>query len=528
MPPVTNGQFSYNVDTFYVAASGGQIHRRAAPAEITALYDTATTDKSTPDHPGHWYEAQLLHYGLPPSKVKATAKMRLLKAVQDGALSVPKESLQIEKNLKKEWKKQDSEEKPQVNTKITTTKTVTTKTVTVSKTVASKSTESKTTTAKAAAKPAATKAVAKPATVKTAATKAVTPKAAPPKKDTAPRTVASKATAAKPTTTKAAPKAAAKLAAAKTAAGKPDIPKAAPTKATAPKKDTAPRTVASKATAAKPAAVKTAAAKRKRASNDEETPNQPQTAKRRVSGKKAQYDTNVPTNNHPEPSGWSEQPEYQDAPPSYEAACGMVNNFSLIHKRKGYVTNLLEKKGEHPYDALDDQMDIDDASESEAYSDPPSPPRTLKRTLGLLNGTYEVRSPDIEDQWPHAMPSDGITSSLRLNGREMWGTYEFGMFEGVLWMPERPMRPSFDRMPFKWRGWETGEGEMSFDDDQEGWIEFLGDGNIVGMISCCGDLHFRGQQIDSSVRIASDLRDGWDGYNEEEYGRESRARWGGW
>lgn len=317
MPPVTNGKFSYNVDTFYVAASGGQIHRRAAPAEIKALYDTATTDKSTPDHPGHWYEAQLLHYGLPPSKVKATAKMRLLKAVQDGALSVPKESLQIEKNLKKEWKKQDSEGNPQAITKVRTTKTVTTKTVTVSKTVASKTTESKTTTAKAAAKPAATKAVAKPAAVKTAATKAVTPKAAMSKKDTAPRTVASKATAAKPTTTKAAPKAAAKPAAAKlatvkTAAGKPATPKAAP-------------------------------AKRKRASNDEETPNQPQTAKRRVSGKKAQYNTNVPTSNHPEPSGWSEQHGYQDAPPSYELACGMVNIFP-IDKRKGYVTNHLSSK----------------------------------------------------------------------------------------------------------------------------------------------------------------------------------------
>lgn len=480
MPPVTNGKFSYNVDTFYVAASGGQIHRRAAPAEIKALYDTATTDKSTPDHPGHWYEAQLLHYGLPPSKVKATAKMRLLKAVQDGALSVPKESLHIEKNLKKEWKKQDSEEKPQANTRITTTKTVTIKTVTVSKTVASKTTESKTTTAKA-----------KPAAVKTAATKAATHPAAPPKKDTAPKTVASKATAAKPTTTRAAPKAVAKPAAVKTAAGKPAMPQTAP-------------------------------AKRKRASNDEETPNKPQTAKRCMSGKKAQYNSN-----HPEPIGWSEQSEYQGAPPSYEVACGMVNIFSLIHKRKGCVTNLLEN-GEYPYAALDDQMDIDDASGFEAYSDPPSPPRTLKHTLGLLNGTYKVRSSDIEDEWPHAMPSDGITLSLRLNGREIWGTYEFGMFEGVLWMPERPMRPSFNRIPFKWRGRENGEGEMSFADDQEGWIEFLGDGDIVGMISCCGDLHFRGQRIDSTVRTASDLRDEWDGYNEEEYGRENRARWGRW
>ncbi|CAI7589716.1 unnamed protein product [Penicillium viridicatum] len=471
MPPVTNGQFSYNVDTFYVAASGGQIHRRAAPAEIKALYDTATTDKSTPDHPGHWYEAQLLHYGLPPSKVKATAKMRLLKAAQDGALS-------------------DSEEKTPANTKITTTKTVTTKTVTVSKTVASKTTESKTATAKAATKPAATKAVAKPAAIKTAATKAATPKAAPPKKDTAPKTVASKATAAKPTTTKAAPKAAAK----------PAAPKATPKKATAAK------TAAPKASTVKSATPQTAPAKRKRASNDDETPDQPQTAKRRVSGKKTQGNMNVLTNSHPEPSGWSEQPEYQDAPPSYEAAC--------------------KTAGEHIYDFWDGVTPVNDENESETYLDPPSPPRTLKNTLGLLNGTYKVRSPDIANQWD--IVPEALTLSLRLNGREIWGEYKFEMFEGILWMPERPMRSSFDRIPFKWRGRENGEGEMSFDDDQEGWIEFLGDGDIVGMINCCGDLHFRGQRIDSSVRTASDLRGEWDGYNEEEYDRECRARWGRW
>ncbi|CAG7993854.1 unnamed protein product [Penicillium nalgiovense] len=514
MAPVTNGQFSFNVDTFYVATSGGQIHRRAAPAEIKALYDTSTTDKSIPDHPGHWYEAQLLHYGLLPSKLKATAKMRLLKAVQDGGLTVPKESQQIEKNLKKEWKKQDLEEQPQANTKTTTTKTVTTKTITVSKTVASKTTESKTTASKTTAKPVATKAAAKPAAVKPAATKAATPKSAPSKKDTAANTVASKATAAKtaaakpadkPTTTKAAPKAAAKpaavKAAAKTAAAKPATPKAAPKKATAPKTATA------KATPAKSVTPQTAA-KRKRASNDEKTPNQPQTVKRRVYGKKAQGDTDVPTNSHPEPSGWSEQPEYEDAPPSYEFACRM--------------------DGEHLYDALDDQMDIDYESEFEAYSDPPSPPRTLKKTLGLLNGTYQVRSSHIEYSWPHAMPSEGITLSLRLNGNEIWGAYEFGAFEGVLWMPDRPMRASFDRVPFKWRGRETGEGEMSFEDDQEGWIEFLGDGDIVGMINCCGELHFRGQRIDSFVRTASDLRDEWDGYNEEQYEQERRGRWGRW
>ncbi|CAG7979053.1 unnamed protein product [Penicillium olsonii] len=101
MTPVTEGPFSFNVDTFYVSASGGQIHRRAAPPEIKALYDTSTDSQGTNDHPGHWYEAQLLHYGLPPSKVKATAKMKLLKALQGGGLSVPKEVNQIENKLKK-------------------------------------------------------------------------------------------------------------------------------------------------------------------------------------------------------------------------------------------------------------------------------------------------------------------------------------------------------------------------------------------------------------------------------------------
>jgi hypothetical protein len=445
---------------------------------------------------------QLLHYGLPPSKVKATAKMRLLKAVQDGSLTVPKESLQIEKNLKKEWKKQDSEEQPQTNTKTTTTKTVTTKTVTVSKTVASKSTESKTTASKTAAKPAATKAAAS----KKDTASNVAPKA------TAAKTAAAKP-AVKPTTTKAVPKAAAKpaavKAAAKTAAAKPATPKAAPKKATAPKAATA----------------KATPAKRKRTSNDEETPNKLQTAKRRVYAKKAQRDTDVPTNSHPEPSGWSEQPEYEDAPPSYEFACRMVDIFPLIYRRKLCHSNLPDQDGEHPYDALDDQMDIDYDGES---SDPPSPPRTLKNTLGLLNGTYKVRSSDIENGWPDAMPYEGITLSLRLNGNEMWGAYEFGAFEGVLWIPERPMRASFDRVPFKWRGRETGEGEMSFEDYQEGWIEFLGDGDIVGMIDCCGELHFRGQRIDSFVRTASDLRDEWEGYNEEQYERERRGRWGKW
>lgn len=168
-------------------------------------------------------------------------------------------------------------------------------------------------------------------------------------------------------------------------------------------------------------------------------------------------------------------------------------------------------------------MDIDSASIGGSYDH--DSPQTLKRTLGLLNGTYEIRSPDIEEQWPDYMPSGGISLSLRLNGTEMWGTYDFGMFTGVLWIPQRPMKPSFEGLSFYWRGRESGTGEMSFGASNEGWIEFLGDGDIVGMINCCGDLNFRGHRVNNYVRTAQDLRDEWDGYNESEYEQENRSRW---
>lgn len=51
----------------------------------------------------------MIHYGLPPSKNKAVAKMRLLDALNAGKLVVPKEIAKIEAELKKEWKKKEKE-----------------------------------------------------------------------------------------------------------------------------------------------------------------------------------------------------------------------------------------------------------------------------------------------------------------------------------------------------------------------------------------------------------------------------------
>ena len=110
--PVTNGKFSFSVDSFYVETSGHNLHRRATVPELQTLFQPAAAGAAAPADPvGHWYEAQLLHYGIAPSKNKAVAKMRLLDAVRGGGLAVPKDISKIETDLKKEWKKKDKEAK---------------------------------------------------------------------------------------------------------------------------------------------------------------------------------------------------------------------------------------------------------------------------------------------------------------------------------------------------------------------------------------------------------------------------------
>ena len=126
--PVANGKFSFSVDSFYVETSGHNLHRRATVPELQTLFQPAAAGAAAPADPvGHWYEAQLLHYGIAPSKNKAVAKMRLLDAVRGGGLAVPKDISKIETDLKKEWKKKDKEAKSG-KSEGTETKTATTTT----------------------------------------------------------------------------------------------------------------------------------------------------------------------------------------------------------------------------------------------------------------------------------------------------------------------------------------------------------------------------------------------------------------
>lgn len=64
---------------------------------------TPTNSQSSNDPPWHFWTAQLIHYGLTPTKDKNAAKIRLLSALNEGILEVPGWIIRLETELKKEW-----------------------------------------------------------------------------------------------------------------------------------------------------------------------------------------------------------------------------------------------------------------------------------------------------------------------------------------------------------------------------------------------------------------------------------------
>ncbi|KAF4437599.1 hypothetical protein FACUT_5531 [Fusarium acutatum] len=106
-PPVAEDGFAFAEGVFFAQSSGQNRHRRATATELKEHF----TSGNNKDHPAHWFEAQLIHYGLPPSKTKSVARMRLFDAVNTGNLKVPANVSKLETKLKKEWTKNDREAK---------------------------------------------------------------------------------------------------------------------------------------------------------------------------------------------------------------------------------------------------------------------------------------------------------------------------------------------------------------------------------------------------------------------------------
>ena len=99
VPPIVRGEFLYR-DALLVDVGGeGRRHPRASETELKNLLN----GKAPKDQVAHWYEAQLIHYGLQRSKEKNTAKVRLQQAISQGKLKVPAHLSDMETQMKKDY-----------------------------------------------------------------------------------------------------------------------------------------------------------------------------------------------------------------------------------------------------------------------------------------------------------------------------------------------------------------------------------------------------------------------------------------
>ncbi|KAI1288293.1 hypothetical protein F5Y03DRAFT_94131 [Xylaria venustula] len=448
----------------YAEASGHNRHRRAAVSELKEHFKSGS-DK---DHPAHWFEAQLIHYGLQPSKTKSVARMRLFDAVNAGKLAVPSHIQKLEKDLKKEWTKNEREAKQAVKSGGGATSSATARkrkvdssnvdmnisvggiNITVSANGAS--------TSASAAKKAKTSTTGRASSkvAKDSPKSKSKPTSKPTKKT--PKTKASAASKTKPTTS---------------------------TSTSPAKKQTARRGGTSQGPS------------RGSTSRTEATTSGPyrtkQTARR---GGAVTAGSRIPGPGHFNSDGGFDEP-----PPPYQEYDDYDDSDHSNHS--------------HGYSDSDRHSDSDDGGG-------PPPPSSLG-PLGLLNGRYDIFSREANAQWGF----DDFDLVLTISGRQLWGSFDLGVVSGILHFDERPWESSDDRVRFTWRGSER-DGPIIYGDNNGGWIRFLGDGFIEGELDYMR-LDFKGERLSgqgtrSQVDAYSMQRE-WNEYTEEEYERLNRARW---
>ncbi len=504
-PPVIKDVWLYAGD-FHVESSGHNRHRRATPAELKAHFDASE------DRPGHWYEAQLLHYGLPPSKTKGTAKMRLFEAVNRGNLAVPAHILKVETELKKEWTKKEREAKQALKKSTESAAVAPTKGPSKRKADNAFQLNSNTPNVNinlsvsvgpqgnviiAPAGPAAKKA-------KTTKSEAPTQKAARPKAEKAKTTEKPKATEKSKAAEKA--KALAKLKATAEPASSVEKPPAA---ASGKKKSTTTKEAAAKPKSAslKPSGSKEAPApKPTPSSGTAETATKGRT---KQTARRGEYSGGSGTLRAVPPAEPSPPPRKIQTARLHLDRGGAPRKVARP-KRNAEGDIVMNEDPPPPYPgsprSWDNSSDgLRTASNTGSYdddddarSDSSLPP------LGLLNGRYEITN----------FHDSGLI--LTLDGDALWGSFEIGPLSGILRLDKRPWSSSYRALDeLEWRG-EDDEGENYYRKNDGSFLRFLGGGDIEGEIEYNGRLlEFRGHRAKGqgtrSEISARAMREEWDG-----------------
>lgn len=494
-PPVSRDNFYYNGD-LYVEVGNFNRHKRATVNEITAILrpdlreSTKVSSDAIKDQVGHWYEAQLIHYGLPPSKDKARAKMRLLEALNSSKLSVPSNIAKMEAGMKTEYAAADKKAKAQYK---------------ASQAPAKKS-EPPTPSRKRKQSDTSGNINNIQVSINLGSDFAglsrsvnASPSQSPAKK--------SKAATSKPPSKKA------------DITGPP----------TPIKKTTLLGSEASSLQSRRP--IQTARSQKLH----EAWLKDPTLGPGPVNPASFRYSMtpssrfNVEEGDLPYASDTHGEATKGSSPALQQSFTKKATD----DKQKGKLKSKPPVKKEPSV-----KKEIKPKKEGQVKTEPSVKPSSkVKRepelsssrkpnvpSLGLINGIYDLSCPTIEDNWPCRDP----TLTLSLDGTTVWGAYDLDMFSGIVYLPSRPWQSSNEPLSFSWRGRENGEGQMEFGDHCQGEISFLGSGKIEGWISVYGRCEFTGfrrHEAGTAVRTARSMREEWEEYNEDAYERERVGRW---
>ncbi|KAI9679048.1 MAG: hypothetical protein M1829_001718 [Trizodia sp. TS-e1964] len=477
------GSFSYEGDTLFVKVGGHNLHRRATITEIQELLHPSTQQLSS-DRVGHWYEAQCVHYGLQPSKTKSVAKTRLLDALNSKSLEVPKAIRQIEDKLRKQWHKSEKEK------------------LTAQKKAATPSTAEVSSRKRKAT--ASSLDMESPRRKKTAVKngKSVNPNSLPSAEEPRPVPVPSKATNLGRHTRPGLSQQPAKR-------GRGGTTRARGGRAgalVAPADMVVESQVCTKQTARRgrefPGPMRNTAI-------TETRPNRPKQTARCSRGR----------------------------PGSALRASRPENFGNAVHQSEGHDSDVsMPDAGDSQYSQECSDLDAEEEHNEPAqgngpplYEDEDICPTGGR--LGLLNGEYEISCAGLQNEWSEYDDYE-FSLTLTLQGDLLWGAYDFGMFSGILRIPQRPYEASDTPYELNWRGVENSESVISYDDSrQRGWIKFLGDGKIFGnLIGLYGEHQlFKGVRVSgsntTSARNARSMKEEWDTYTKAAYEEARIRRW---
>lgn len=494
--PVTNDKFIYNGD-LYVNVGNLNHHKRATVAEITGILRPNLKKSKNPtpikDQVGHWYEAQLIHYGLPLSNNKATAKMRLLDALNSSKLKVPESINVIESELKKQYAASERKAKAQLKKEMATG-------------------------VSSPAKPSASRKRKQPDTASNAPSFNVNINfgtGAASFSESSMRNMTVSSNEPTPRKRQTASRGRAK------AVPAPALSRSqfqTESSSTVEKKQ-----YATKQTARRGRAVPSFLFDQHSGSDegsdysyeviDNGSPHFPPASPANPKKKQKMGD---------EPSVKKEA----KPPPAKPRIKKEVNAKTATLKaepkiKKEQAPKTVKPKAEPKVKKEQSSRSVIPPNQSQQVRQKSNFP--FSPSLGLINGIYDLECPELAANFG----DDDFTLTLTLDSPGVWAAYDFGQFSGIMRLSERPWAAG-DTCFFYWRGREHGEGEMSFGDYCHGEITFGGDGGVQGGMNLFGGCTFHGFRRPgpgTPGRTAASMRMEWEEYCEENYERERVGRW---